>query len=93
MSGSNLFQPGWCAPLKDLNLRGCKKLTDFTPVLTLPRLEVLHSDVLPAALLPLRESATLQSIEADAYPGEGSQGARPVADFWRAYDAWKAKQK
>ena len=39
-----------------------------------------------------RESATLQSIEADAYPGEGSQGARPVAEFWRAYDAWKAKQ-
>jgi len=53
----------------------------------------LQNDVLPAALLPLRESATLQSIEADAYPGEGSQGARPVADFWRAYDAWNAKQK
>ena len=48
--------------------------------------------MLPAALLPLRESATLQSIEADAYPGEGSQGARPVAEFWHAYDAWKAKQ-
>ena len=80
------------APLKDLNLRGCKKITDYTPVLTLPRLERLQCDVLPAALLPLRESATLQSIEADAYPGEGSQGTRPVAEFWRAYDAWKAKQ-
>ena len=80
------------APLRNLSRRGCKKLTDYTPVLTLPRLERLHCDVLPAALLPLRESATLQSIEADAYPGEGSQGARPVADFWRAYDAWKAKQ-
>ena len=43
-------------------------------------------------VLPLRESATLQSIEAGACPGEGSQGARPAADFWRAYDAWKAKQ-
>ena len=63
------------------------------PVLTLPRLERLHCDVLPAALHPLRESATLQSIEADAYPGEGSQGARPVADFWRAYDAHHAAQK
>ena len=62
------------------------------PVLTLPRLERLHCDLLPAALLPLRESATLQSIEADACPGEGSQGARPVAEFWRACDAWKAKQ-
>ena len=63
------------------------------PVLTLPRLERLHCDVLPAALLPLRESATLQSIEADAYPGEGSQGARPVAEFWRAYDAQQAAGK
>ena len=35
----------------------------------------VHYDVLPAALLPLRGSATLQSIEADAYPGEGAQGA------------------
>ena len=49
--------------------------------------------MLPAELLPLRESNTLQSTEAEAYPGEGSQGARPVADFWRAYDAWKARQK
>ena len=52
--------------------------------------------MLPAALLPLRESATLQSIEADADPGEGAQGALrklAVADFWPAYDAWKAKQK
>ena len=81
------------SPVKDLNLRGCKKLTDYTPVLTLPRLEVLHCDVLPAALLPLRESANLQSIEADAYPGEGAQGARPVADFWRAYDAHQAAGK
>ena len=39
------------------------------------RLERLHGDVLPAALLPLRESATSQSIGGDAYPGEGAQGA------------------
>ena len=49
--------------------------------------------MLPAALLPLRESATLQSIEAGACPGEGAQGARPVADFWRAYDAHHAAGK
>ena len=49
--------------------------------------------MLPAALLPLRESTTLQSIEADACPGEGSQGARPVAEFWRAYDAQQAAGK
>ena len=93
MNASSGFQPKWGAPWKDLNLRGCKKLTDYTPVLAPPRLERLHCDVLPAALLPLRESATLQSIEADAYPGEGSQGARPVAEFWRAYDAHHAAGK
>lgn len=53
----------------------------MTPLLSLLRLEVLQCDVLPA---------TLQSIEADAYPGEGSQGTRPVAEFWRAYDAHQA---
>ena len=46
--------------------------------------------MLPGALLQLRENQLLQSIEADAYPGEGSQGARPVAEFWRAYDAQQA---
>ena len=38
-------------------------------MLTLPRLERLHCDVLPAALLPLRERATWQRIEAGAFPG------------------------
>ena len=75
MNWSVHFQPDGGAPLKHLNVRGCKKLTGYTPVPTLPRLERLRCDVLPAALLPLRESATLQSIEADACPCEGSQGA------------------
>ena len=44
-------------------------------------------------LHPRRERATLQGIETDAYPGEGAQGARPVAEFWRAYDAHQAAQK
>ncbi len=63
------------------------------PVLTLGR---LSCDVLPAELLPLRESATLQSTlpdsKADAYPGEAHTGPRPVAEFWKAHDAWKARQ-
>ena len=58
---------------------------------TLPQSEILTPHA-GCGDLPLRESATLQSIEADAYPGEGSQGTSPVAEFWRAYDAWKAKQ-
>ncbi len=43
-----------------------------------------------------RASATLQSTRSssktDAYPGEAHTGPRPVAEFWKAYDAWKAKQ-
>ena len=62
-------------------------------MLTLARLERLSCDVLPESLLPLRESATLQSIDADAYPGEAHTGPRPAAEFWKAYDDWKAKQK
>jgi hypothetical protein len=38
-------------------------------------------------LLPLRESRTLQMIDADAFTGEKHLGARPVAEFWRAWDA------
>ena len=44
-----------------------------------------------------RESATLQSTlpdcKADAYPGEAHPSPRPAAEFWQAYDAWKARQK
>ena len=35
----------------------------------------------------------MQSIEADAHPGEGAQGARPVAEFWADYDAQQAAGK
>ena len=44
-----------------------------------------------------RESATLQSTlpncKADACPGEAHTGPRPAAEFWKAHDAWKARQK
>ena len=40
-----------------------------------------------------RESATLQSIDADAYPGEAHTGPRPAAEFWKAHDAHAAAQK
>ena len=49
--------------------------------------------MLPASLLPLRESATLQSIDADTYPGEAHTGPRPAAEFWKAHDAHAAAQK
>ena len=40
-----------------------------------------------------RENATLQVIDADAYPGEAHTGPRPAAEFWKAYDAHAAAQK
>ena len=72
-------------------------LKPMTTLLTLARLERLSCDVLPESLLPLRESTTLQSTlpncKADAYPGEAHTGPRPAAEFWKAYDTWKARQK
>ena len=63
----------------------------------LARLERLSCDVLPASLLPLRESATLQSTlpdcKADAFPGEARTGPRPGAEFWQACGAKKAAGK
>jgi serine/threonine protein kinase len=81
------------AHLKELEIIRCNNLTDFSPILTLPRLERLHLNAFSKDLLPLRESKTLQTIEGDAYPGEGSQGPRPVAAFWAAYDAQMAARK
>ncbi len=43
--------------------------------------------MLPEPLLPLRESQTLQTMDADACPGEAHTGPRPVAESWKAYDA------
>ena len=37
--------------------------------------------------------STLPNCKADAYPGEAHTGPRPAAEFWKAYDAWKARQK
>jgi serine/threonine protein kinase len=75
------------APIKELDVRNCKKLANFAPVLTLPNLEKLSCDVMPPGLSALRQSKTLQTIEADAFPGEGHQGGRPAAVFWAEFDA------
>ncbi len=81
------------APLKELELRSCEKIADFSPILTLTQLEQLTCDVFPKQLLPLRESETLLSIDADAFLGENHTGPRPVAEFWAAYDAHQAAAK
>jgi serine/threonine protein kinase len=78
------------APLKELDLRNCQRVTDFAPILTLTKLERLSCDVLPRGLGALQQRATLQTIEADAYPGEGFKGPRPAATFWAEYNAGPA---
>jgi hypothetical protein len=77
-------------PLKELRIRGCKKITDFSAILTLAQLERLSCDAFPKQLLPLRQSKTLQTIDADAYAGEVASGPRPAAAFWSAYEAHQA---
>ena len=81
------------APLKELVITRCQQLKDFSPVLKFSHLERLNCDVLPDSLLPLRESKTLQIIDADAWTGENHTGPRPVAEFWKAYDAHQAAAK
>ena len=74
--------------MKELNLRNCKKLADLRPVLSLPNLEKLSCDAVSKELAAgLRQRKSLQTIEADVFPGEGYQGARPAANFWADYDA------
>ncbi len=69
-----------------------KNLDTVEPLRGLPITDLNLYQTGVSDLEPLRESATLQSIAAGACPGEGAQGARPVAEFRRACDAWKAKQ-
>ena len=75
------------SPLKELDLRGCKELTDLSPVLALEHLETLRVDAFPIALLPLRRSLTLQVVDGDAYLGENFRGERSLSAFWAAFDA------
>lgn len=77
------------APIRELDLRNCRKITDHSVVLSLPNLEKLSLDVMPSSLSALRQSKTLQTIEAEAFAGEGSQGPRPAATFWADFDARK----
>ena len=59
--------------VKELDVRRCKNLTDMSAVLTMPNLEVqLRRDA--EGPLGVATNKTLQTIEADAFPGEGSQG-------------------
>ena len=35
----------------------------------------------------------LANLKADACPGEAHTGPRPATEFWKAHDAWRARQK
>ena len=73
-------------PLKSLNL-GSIKTKDLTPLLRIAPLERLTLDAPPATLAPLRQHPRLAFI---SYKGKGH---RPVAQFWKEFDAEKAGAK
>jgi tetratricopeptide (TPR) repeat protein len=89
IGGSNVsnLSPLRGAPIKQFTMRDFRKVTDFSPILSLHKLETLRCAVLPPGLVPLREKKSLRTIEGEAYAGEGTKGIRPAAEFWSAYDA------
>lgn len=66
-------------PLHDLRIINCP-VNDFTPLLRIPTLEFLECNAPIEKLLPLRKHTGLRQID-------HGQGLRPVADFWKEYDA------
>jgi tetratricopeptide (TPR) repeat protein len=75
-------------PLKELSLRNpVLPISDCAPLLQAPTLERLQIWCDIKALLPLRSHPGLKEIYWN------DKGFRPVADFWRDYDAQQAAQK
>ena len=78
-------------PLLELDLNNsCSKVTDFSPLLELPRLEKLRlgpAASMKASIEPLRKHPSPK------YIGMGVTPYRPVAEFWAEYDAQQAAGK
>jgi len=67
-------------PLRILQVGSCP-ISDFTPLLRIPTLESLETNAPIEKLLPLRAHPGLKEIRCR------SASYRPVADFWKEYDA------
>ncbi len=94
---SNLAQLTDLAPLRGLGLKilaieGNPKITDFTPLRDLPKLESIHCSGTPAVLPILRDHPTLKTINYRFF-GDPTPIDRPVAEFWKLYDAQQAAGK
>jgi serine/threonine protein kinase len=90
MTGTNVtdLTPLRALPIRSLNIDNCKKIADFTPLLDLPQLDRFSCTGVPQALETMRKHPTLKVIIYQ-FPAEPSAIDRPVADFWKKYDAAK----
>jgi len=75
--------------VKFLNIDGCRQITDLSPLLEMRALERVSCAGLPKALPVLRRHPTLKLIYFPL-PGDVRTVDRPVAEFWKLYDALPA---
>ena len=73
-------------PVEELDISN-NPITDYTPLLAMPNLEKLQVGPDLKNLEPLRRHPTLKFIGYDRAP------YRPVAEFWKDYDAKQAVGK
>ncbi len=78
--------------VKILMIDGCQKIKDFTPLRDLPNLQTVACSDVPAALPILRELPKLKTINYRLL-GDGASFDRPVAEFWKLYDAQEKEKK
>jgi serine/threonine protein kinase/Leucine-rich repeat (LRR) protein len=76
-------------PIHTLYLGNCRKLHDWRPLLKLPQLRDLSLSKDATDIECLRKSTTLADFQYD--DGWKSGDIMPAAEFWKKYDAAKAK--
>ncbi|MCB1276874.1 protein kinase [Prosthecobacter sp.] len=75
--------------VKNLVIRKCTNVKDFSPLLECTELEELDARECLAPIEPLRAHKTLKIISYSS-PGSPVILVKPVAEFWKEYDAQKA---
>jgi hypothetical protein len=74
-------------PLHNLNLYNCDKLHDLTPLADCKQLENLILPPQPGNIEFLRQHPSLRRMD---FQQGGWDTLKPVAEFWKEYDAKKA---
>jgi tetratricopeptide (TPR) repeat protein len=78
--------------VKVLDISNCSGLRDLSPLLECTELEELKAMECPVPIGPLRAHKTLKVISYST-PGTPGLVRRPVAEFWKEYDAKQSAQK